>query len=64
MYKKCERIRAKENIKLPYLWVLRVLALPRWAAEIEMCQDVALQSLSLGYDKASEHLKLKWVWGG
>lgn len=36
----------------------------RGAAKIETCQDLPFQTLSLGYDKPSKHLKLKWIWSG
>lgn len=47
MDEKCERTRAKENVKLLDVGLLRVLAVPGESAEIERCHDLPFQSLSL-----------------
>ena len=59
MGEKCERTGAEKNVKLLDVGVRRVLAVLGESAEIERCQDLPFQSLSLRYGKSSKHLKLK-----
>lgn len=57
--KRHARTRAEQNGKFLQAGALRALVVPGGAAGVEMCQDLPFQTLSLGYDKSSKHLKLK-----